>query len=124
MRDQEPLEAWLFIVTWQQENPLPRASSAETRQQLHDLSMFLDAAAPGKVDYGKLRGGTITPYTTPFLTPAEALEAQRIFRTVWELGGAGQSYVQEGLLQVIALACTTESIPFWQQLLDLTRPRD
>ena len=54
----------------------------------------------------------------------DAAEAQRIFFTIWERGGTGVNHVMDGLLQGVALAMQTTSIPFWTQLLDLSRPRD
>jgi hypothetical protein len=124
MREQEPLEQWLFYVAMEKQKPgLPRGRG-EKGKALQTLAQGIAEAPPGKIDFGKLRGMLISRYTSGNLAPAEAAEAQRLFLEIWERGGTGSRFVVEGLLEGIALARAPESIPFWKQLLDLSKPRD
>lgn len=124
MRHDEPLEGWLFQAKLRAErepSPYQRRAGGEA---LDRLAQALAAQPEGKVNYDKIRGGTISVYATHWFSADEAADAQALYLQVWERGGAGSSHIAEGLLQSIALALQPASVPFWRQLLDLSRPRD
>lgn len=118
---QDPLENWLFLDDLQL--PPERAAfiQAETRASLDRLTEFLDNPSPKRRD---LRDVRIHRWNVAALAPDDLLRAQTLYRRVYETGGAGNTYVQEGLLSMIAVTASSDSIPFWLDLLSLTRPRD
>ncbi|MBX0331303.1 plasmid pRiA4b ORF-3 family protein [Oscillochloris sp. ZM17-4] len=123
MREDEPLEGWLFLVRLIAERgPAPQLRGSEGA--LGRLAQAIADQPAGKTNYGAIRGGTFSPYANVTLGPGELAEAQRLFLGVWDRGGAGSSFVMEGLLHSIAMARQPASVPFWQQQLDLSRPRD
>jgi len=58
------------------------------------------------------------------LAPADLARALDLYRRVYVTGGTGNTYVQEGLLNLIAATEDPASVPFWVEILDLSRPRD
>ncbi|NJN16580.1 MAG: plasmid pRiA4b ORF-3 family protein [Oscillochloris sp.] len=125
MRNEEPLEEWLMYVELAHETSQSRRQQGEreNRAALKELARAIKATS-GKIDFSKVRGGYITRFRGAGLAPKDTPEAQRIYMELWERGGAGASYTGAGLLEGIALALSPATVPFWQQLLDLTKPRD
>lgn len=124
MRDDEPLENWLFWVQLSTQRKPDLEPQDESRKILDQLDEILAPLAGSKVNYGRVRAGLLGRYNTRSLSVDETEDAQRLFLQVWERGGTGANYVLEGLLEGIALAMQMTSIPFWKQLLDLSRPRE
>jgi hypothetical protein len=58
------------------------------------------------------------------VAPADLPRAQELYRRVFEAGGTGNMYIQEALLTLIAATEDPASIPFWLEILELSRPRD
>jgi len=58
------------------------------------------------------------------LPPDELARTQALYKRVYEIGGAGSTHAQEGMLALVAVAASATSIPFWLEMLDLSRPRD
>jgi hypothetical protein len=84
----------------------------------------LEEAQGGKVDLGRVRSFTLGRHSGAALSEADVAKTQKLFLELWELGGTGASYIAGDLLDALALALSPASVPFWQQLLDLSRPRD
>jgi hypothetical protein len=125
MRDGDPLEGWLDLVYMLKTiPPQSRGARREARDGLNALARAVAQAAGGKVDLDRVRGSVLGRYSGATLSDADVAEAQRLFLALWEQGGSGLSYVLESLLDGLALAMSPASVPFWQQLLDLSRPRD
>jgi hypothetical protein len=123
MREDEPLEGWLFLAKVRAERELIPYQQRAGGAALGQLAQALAAQPEGKVNYANL-SGTLGTYDRVALSEAETAEAQRLFLEAWERGGPGMRYVSDGLLENIALALQPASVPFWRQLLDLSRPRD
>lgn len=124
MREEEPLEGWLFHIQMYAEHGPPPYPKGTSRAALDQLAQALAAPPGAKVSYHKIAGGTFNIHSPRWIKADEVTEAEQLFLQVWERGGAGASYVIEGLLQSIALALQPASLPFWRLLLDLSRPRD
>ena len=58
------------------------------------------------------------------LVPADLTRAQDLYHRVFVTGGTGNTLVQEELLNLIAATEDPTSVPFWVEVLDLSRPRD
>jgi hypothetical protein len=96
---------------------------ARAKKALKALPPLLDASASDK----RLDLGTsgMLPFTAPVpLSPGELLRAQELYRRVVRQGGFHSQWVQEGLLGFMAATADPGSIPFWQEMLELARPRD
>lgn len=124
MREDEPLEGWLFLIQIWAERGLNPRQQGGNRKSLDRLAAALDAQQEGKVAYDRISGRLPSVYVDTAYSAAEALDAQRLYLQVWERGGSGVTSITQGLLQGIALALQPASVPFWRQLLDLSRPRD
>jgi len=124
MREQEPLDQWLFYLAMEREGDAPPRERGEKSKALRNLTQVVAETPPGKLDFYKLGGVLFSRYLGGVLTADEAVEAQRLFFEIWERGGQGSNYVLEELLEAIAVARAPQSIPFWKQLLDLSKPRD
>ncbi len=93
----------------------------EARSCLRRLRTLLNSAESKKVDL--MRSG-IGPWSLRPVPPADLPAAHELYRRVVERGGSGSSYVQVGLLEMIASTCDPLSTAFWLEILDLKRPRD
>ena len=51
-------------------------------------------------------------------------DVQALYRHVYAMGGTGTTYVQEHLLNLIAAAAEPGTVPFWLEVLALSRPRE
>lgn len=123
MREDEPLEGWLLHAKLRAERGATPYQQRAGGAALDQLAQALTTQPEGKLNYSRLPG-SLGPYDRVALSEAETAEAQQLYLQVWERGGAGSSHVAAGLLQGIALALQPASVPFWRQLLDLSRPRD
>ena len=123
MRDRDPLEDWWFRTGL--DVPASRASEFRTQLQetLDELEAYL-ADPPKKIDYGDLHLAALR-WPAPVALPTGVVaRAQSLYRRVYELGGTWVTYVQEELLDLIALAQDPGSVPFWLEILTFSRPRD
>jgi hypothetical protein len=124
MRDDEPLEGWLLRVPIEAKRGLSPYDQGVSREALDRLAQALVTQPEGKVNYDRIPGRLPNIDANTAYSAAEAAEAQQLFLQVWERGGAGSTHIVEGLLQSVALARQPASVPFWRQVLDLSRPRD
>lgn len=123
MRDRDPLEDWLFISDI--DIPANRAIEyhAQLQETLDELEVYL-VDPPEKINYDKLHLGALR-WPVPIALPAQVVtRAQSLYRRVYELGGSGVTYAQEGLLNLIALSKDPGSVPFWLEILSFAKPRD
>ena len=95
------------------------------RRGLQDLDEALEANSrrEGKPKYlphivGPHLGGVVA------VPPEDLAFAQCLYMKLVQQGGAGNTAVQESLLDLVGGACDVSSLPFWQETLDINRPRD
>ncbi|HEX9990223.1 MAG TPA: hypothetical protein VGE45_17325 [Chloroflexia bacterium] len=93
------------------------------KKALRALPALLDASTlDKKLD---LAASGMMPFTAPVpLSPKEMSTAQELYRRVVAQGGFHSHWVQEGLLGFMAATADLDSIPFWQEMIGLVRPRD
>ena len=120
MVDDDPLESMLFADSMPGMRKIDTKVAAEGRRCLNRLESLL-AQPASKVELWK---SGINRFGLRRIPPTEVSRAQELYLQVVARGGSGSSFVQEGLLQMIAGAKSTDSIPFWLEILDLARPRD
>jgi len=122
MRRNDPLEEWLFLANINELDPKNVAQrQAEAHAALDRLAEFLDNLPP-KVNMGNVRLGSW--WGAVGLVPADLARAQELYRRVYAIRGTGNTFLQESLLQLIAATEDPASVPFWVEILDLSRPRD
>jgi hypothetical protein len=120
MIDREPLEEWLFRVSYAQ--PPDEREQALLRQDLAELEAWLDAPATDKRRVMPLVRGRW--FSAARLEPDELPRAQELYRRVVAATGTNKTYAEESLLSLIASALEPSTIPFFVEMLDLAPPRD
>ncbi len=122
MRSEDPLEDWLYLSEFDLKSAAYATRLAEMRAGLDRLEAYLKRPKSKRKTMWEV--GIGGGWQTAPLPPAEAARAEALYRQVYATGGVGSTYVQEGLLKMIAASQNPASIPFWREMLDLTRPRD
>ncbi len=118
MLDDDPLESMLLADSITGERRLSAEVAAEGRRCLNRLESLLAQPASG-VD---LRKSGISRFSLQQIPPSEVSRAQELYLQVVARGGSGSSFVQEGLLQMIARVKSTDSIPFgWKSSISAGR---
>ncbi len=121
MRDSDPLEDWAYRGDTIASPELAVARLQIAQTALNKLETYL--RRPNKKT--SLYEVGIVEYVTPGLLPhAEVKRAEKLYHQLYEVGGNGSTYAQDGVLSLIASSRYPESIRFWLNLLDLSRPRD
>ena len=121
MRDEDSLERWASLGD---SNASPELASARlqiARTTLDKLETYL--RHPNKKT-GLREAGRVEYVTPGLLSRADVARAEQLYRELCETGGNGSTYAQDGILSLIADSRYPESIPFWLELLDFSRPRD
>ena len=121
MPGSDPLEKWGYQVGY---TPPPELSAARLRmaqQALNKLETYLRRPNK-KTDLYEV--GAVDDVTPGLLPPADIARAEKLYRQLYETGGNGSTYAQDSVLSLIASSRYPASIPFWLELLDLSRPRD
>jgi hypothetical protein len=121
MRDNDPLEDWLIRHEFEKSVRVKAQAHAQARVCLERLNALL---AGGRSKKTNLFESGIGRWGAPALDPADLSRAEELYHVVVVRGGSGSTFVQEGLLEMIASARDPASVPFWLGLLDLRRPRD
>ena len=121
MRDKDPLESWLYLDRARRYDEMPAEFYEHSRAALGRLSTLLEAPISKKVN---LAESGIYECSRNALAPSDLSRACELCRRVVARGGSGSTFVQEGLLEMIASAKDLASIPFWLEILDISRPRD
>jgi hypothetical protein len=116
-----PLRLWFLRGGRDLDPDLVTGHRAELRAALDRLEAYLDdpPKRPNLMD--------VTPRFWDALggfDPDDLPRAQALYRRVVEAGGTGTTYAQEALLRLIAAAQDPASLSFWQEILDIRRPRD
>ncbi|MFV9503322.1 MAG: plasmid pRiA4b ORF-3 family protein [Oscillochloridaceae bacterium umkhey_bin13] len=124
MNPDDPLDDWLIWSAMTAERQLLPQFRNEGVRVLGDLEKSLAAPTDNKVSYDQVRIGVFGRFGGAVLQPKEVERAEKIFLQIWERGGTGSEIVMEGLIEALALAAQPRSVPFWRQLLDLSRQRD
>ena len=123
----DPFEIWLMRDEAQHEAGLAPKSGeqlAEMRAALDQLQEMLDHPPAKGANLMNSRVYGLGVWSMVRLPSEDVARAEDLYHRVYATGGTGTTYVQEGLLFVIGAACRPASIAFWQDLLNLTRPRD
>lgn len=99
-----------------------RVPTANLPASLALLRQMLDA--PGaKRDFSRVPGFTV--FDRPRKLPDAVLPvAEALLTRVLDASGSGKLALEEGMLRHIALTASPTSLPFFEHLLDYTRPRD
>jgi hypothetical protein len=121
--EDDPLEDWLFISARVPPGKLDQRFLRLVRTSLGQLAKAL-AGPPGTKQ--RLSGllppiPELTPLTLP---PSEREHAQQIAVQLAKRGTKDVARAEAFLLNAIGFTQATESIPFWQSLLDLKQSRD
>lgn len=123
MNRDDPLDYWHSVRGFFQLPPEVVAEhQAKAHAALDRLSDFLDHPP---IKWGRFNktglgyGGGGVGFATTDLP-----RAQELYRRVYEARGTGVSFIQESLLTMMAEAEDPETVPFWLEVLDLSRPRD
>jgi hypothetical protein len=122
--DDDLLGQWLFIM--RERSPADSAAARAEQPRVHDalerLSRLLETGEPLNDRTTRALG---LPYSAGFvaLAPADVPLAQDLYRRVSATRGA-RRWIQDTLLDLIAVTEDPASIPFWRALLDLTQSRD
>jgi hypothetical protein len=122
MRSEDPLEDWLYLDELDLKSAVYAARLEEMRAGLDRLEAYLKR--PKSKQKTMWEVGIGGGWLTAPLPPAEVARAEALYRQVYAVGGTGSTDVQEGLLKMIAASQNPASIPFWNEMLNLTRPRD
>jgi hypothetical protein len=120
MRDDDPFDNWLFALKWKASGK-GKFHGEQARACLDRLAVLLDNA---KFQKPNLYEAGLSEFNAPKMDPRDACRAQELYHRVVEVGGTGSKGVQQALLEMIACAFASDSVPFWAGLLDLKRPRD
>lgn len=119
MREPDPLDDWLSLPRWRATPDIAAACLAGARLALVELPAAIDAGQLAESRMAMLR---VAESVT--LSVEEVLQAEALYRQVHATRGKGKNYVQEALLNLIAVSNHPASLPFWVALLDLQRSND
>lgn len=123
MRERDPLEEWGIFLKMVEFDAKDLASrQAQAAQSLEQLAAYL-ASAPGDKKH-RLERVNLNRWNGAPLPPELLRRAEGLYPALVERGGSGSSYTQEGLLTLIAISLSEDSLPFWESVLALNRPRD
>ena len=91
-------------------------------KDLARLEEFLDNPVPKRtlMDFVPQ---VFSPLIAGQLSKSQLAWIEELYRRVLQAGGAGTTYVQEQLIELLALSQDHGSIPFWLELLDYQSPR-
>jgi hypothetical protein len=126
MREDDPIENWLFIREMDVESPQQSSRTFEKPAEdiLNNIEQMIAAPNPKRVSFYDTGAGAFIHGRPPHLSPEACDHAQRLYLRIFEQGGNGSQMAQEGLLHAIALAAYPASVPFWVHVLSLSKPRD
>jgi hypothetical protein len=120
MIDRDPLQNWL-LYTSVARTPDKREQEL-LRQDLAQLEAWLDAPAESKRP--EMPDVHVGWYRSARIATGELPHVRDLYRRVFAMSGAGKSFVEEGLLSLLAYSLDLSNIPFFVELLDLATPRD
>lgn len=118
----DPLEGWLYYDSVRVRPKVIEQRRAEAHAGLNELSDFLDNPPPKRADMGNV--SLPGRWNVGGLPPGDLTRAQELYRRVFDRGGTGNTIIQEELLYLIANSRDPTSIPFWIEMLQLSKPRD
>ncbi len=123
MKYEEPLDNWLLFADLGEDINRNPEYLARVGKALDKMTIFLDDPS----SHGDLFDAmsTIWNWSYPLeLTPDDMARAKELYRRVYQRGGKGSTYAQEGLLDLVACAQDPAAIPFWLEILEYQRARD
>lgn len=123
MQEQDPLENWVFLSKADPHPTIAKSYVEQTKAGLDELEQYL-ASHPEKPNYRNMRY-MLSPWTARInVSGKDVARAQELFRRVYQMGGSGSNFIQEGLLTIVAIAQDPASAPFWEEILEYSKPRD
>lgn len=123
MWNNDPFQKWLVYAEARDQFGAT-VPAYEISDVLRQLEALLEANHNAKPNYGAIRVYRYVGEQNTVASPEDVDLAQKLYLQVWERGGQGYASVLEQLINIIAMAIQAVSIPFWQSLLDLKKPRD
>lgn len=120
MRRNDPLDEWLIHSEYGIPAKRLLKLQHETHTALEELTAYLDHP-PKRANLMDVRLGM---WNDTGLAQTDLAKAQDLYRRVYVTGGTGNLHAQEELLNLIGFTQDSATIPFWLELLDLSRPRD
>ena len=121
MRYSDPLERWLSLGD---DTTFPELAAVRL-QIAHAALNKLEAYLRQPNKKTRLHDIGAIDYVVPSQMPGtDVARAEKLYRQLYEICGNGSLYAQDGILALIASSRYSESIPFWLEVLDWSRPRD
>src|SRR5262245_227350 len=121
MNRDDPLEMWLIGGDHEAHPDVLAEHQAAVHADLDRLAAWLDDTRPKR---GSMPHVHVWSWG---VMPPAAEDVERIkdlYHRVMQAGGTGRSYAEESLLALLAAAKDPASIPFWNEVLAISRPRD
>ncbi|MEP7124038.1 MAG: hypothetical protein ABJE95_24135 [Byssovorax sp.] len=91
------------------------------RQGLDELAVALDQPTPTFSPRSAIAHSTYAPMR---LSPDLRERAEALYLRLWDRSGASKRAIEEGLLTALGFTADPASLPFWSQIIGLSRPRD
>lgn len=121
MRNEEPLTEWGYLRDIKLSPTEIAQAQKRVLSSLDKLAHILDNPPPKKT---KFYDAGITIWSAVPLPDSDLIRAQELYLRVFATSGAGKTHVEEGLLSIIAASENRDSMQFWLDALELSRPRD
>ncbi|HFQ93332.1 MAG TPA: plasmid pRiA4b ORF-3 family protein [Anaerolineae bacterium] len=124
MIDIDPLEGWLSTPLGELSPQRIRELQTEAHEGLETLAAYLDNP-PRRPDLRDgMRGLFWLRYSPAGFASADVPRAQAVYRRIFEMGGAGSMDAQRAVLTLLGGSADPQTVPFWLEMVDLTKPRD
>ena len=122
--DIELLEEWLMSSLGEITPQRIRELQLEAHEGLEALAAYLDNP-PERPDLRDgMRGLVWLRYSPAGFAPADVPHAQETYRRIFEGGGTGVTDAQRAVLTLLGGSADPHIVPFWLEMVDLTKPRD
>lgn len=120
----DPLEGWLSTPLDELSSQRIRELQAEAHEGLAALAAYLDNP-PQRPDLRDGMRGLFWLRSSPAgFAPADVPRAQAVYRRIFAVGGTGSMDAQPVILTLLGGSADPKTVPFWLEMVDLTKPRD
>ena len=120
----DPLEEWMIFG--ESGAGLSRIDQdeniAQAMKDLARLEAFLDGPSSKESLYNYVPRGNPS-IVAQQLSPSQLSWIQELYIRIVQRGGSGNRYLQERLLEILALAKDPSTIPFWTEVFDIHTPK-
>ena len=124
MINREPLEEWLVNLSDEVAPQRFQELQTEAREGLEALAAYLDNPPKRPNLWDGMRGLVWLRYSPAGFAPTDVPRAQAVYRRIFEVGGTGSMDAQRTVLMLLGGSADPQTIPFWLEMVDLTKPRD